>query len=206
MTLRVALVMAALAALAVAPPAQSYDLTLNHMDVEDLGPVARRAYEDAVIALDHADHITAVQRLGVAAEASPEAVELQLHYITLSRQVLRPDNFSLSERLMTAERIVAACERLLGVEEIPSWARTIAQREIEELQGMLANIDETIAEYRATSSAYFQRTAELNQRADEIERASMERLEQRRAAEGPIREAPTGTEEGNPLLPTGNVR
>jgi hypothetical protein len=198
--------MVALATLAAALPAQPYDLTLNHMSAEDLGPVARRAYDDAVSALDHADHITAVQRLGVAAEASPEAVELQLHYITLSQQVLRPDNFSLSERLMTAERIMAAYDRVIDSEDLPPWARTIAERELEELRAMMANIDESMAEFRATSSAYFRRTAELNQRADEIERAAIQRLEQRRAAEGSIREAPTATEEGNPLLPTGNVR
>jgi hypothetical protein len=206
MTLRLALVMAALATLAIAPSAQPYDLTLHHMDVEDLGPVARRAYEEAVTSLDHADHITAVQRLGVAAEASPEAVELQLHYITLTRQVVRPDNYSLDEILMIAERSVAAYERALDSDDLPSWARTIAQRELEELQAMLANIDETVAEYQATSSAYFQRTAALHERTDEIRQSSTERLEQRRTSEGPIREANPRTGDGNPRLPTGNVR
>lgn len=164
MTTRLTFVAWIVAALALAIPAQSVDITLVHTDIDTLPDGAKAAYEDAVDALDHQDTVGAVRSLARAAELAPDAGEIQIHFVTLVRKTVRPDSFGLDGAIEMSHKAIDSYERILSDEGIPDFAKAIAQRELGELMSLLDNIDTIYAERRQAGTAWIQAYGELQER------------------------------------------
>jgi hypothetical protein len=194
MTTRLTFTAWIVAALAVAIPAQSVDITLAHTDIDTLPDGAKAAYEDAVDALDHQDTVGAVRSLARAAELAPDAGEIQIHFVTLVRETVRPDSFGPDGAIEISHKAIDSYERILSDEGIPDFAKGIAQRELGELMSLLDNIDTIYAERRQAGTAWIQSYGELQERW----RAQREREEQ--ALRERRRQAPDGSVTGSGLF------
>jgi hypothetical protein len=148
-------------AVAAGLSAQDLDLTLHHANLEDLSPEARAAYEHAYEAFDRADHVGAIRALADAAELAPDKVELQILFLDVTQEHLRLRNFSHDEALVTAQRAVAAYERILNRPDLPGWAHRLIERERENVVYILDNVEALYAEKMEAGSSYLQEMAAL---------------------------------------------
>ena len=142
--------------------AQGLDLTLHHANLEDLSPEARAAYEHAYEAYDRADHVGAIRALADAAERAPDKVELQILFLDVTKQHLRLRNFSYDEALVTAQRAVAAYERILNRPGLPGWANRLIERERENVVFILDNVEAHYAAKMEAGSTFLHDMAALD--------------------------------------------